>query len=625
MSDYTPSDADDSAKTDPSEPTESAASSESSPDLLVPPSRQGFRGALGGDGGGAFGNASHAPASVRHIDWAAAFPFVHLFKAFRVAIHPPKLMLALLAVLLIYGGGRALDGLFSLFGDDWRALPGEVERYERFHGEQAAVTPGPAAGGLLGGAVAPEPARPTGTFREFRAAEVERQAALLETRRQQVARTRGIENVGSISNNDLIDAVRTARDDEIEAAELELETAPDDLRDGVRRDRDRRIALAREQATLAEASIRERMGRGVWREFYEYEVAQFDRAIGGILALDFVGPRGVLASLYRMVWVAPVWAFTQHLIYSALLGVWTLVVLSILGGALARVAAVQVARDEKISLRSALRFSTGKFVSFLSAPLIPVLVIALIVASIAIVVLVLSLIGLIPNMGWVTEFGVAILLGVALLGGFVMALTFVGLIGGISLMYPTIAVEGTDSFDAISRSFSYLFARPWRLVFYALVSLAYGAVTFLFLRLFVWLVLACTHGAISLAVLQETAGTDLLQAMWPAPPSPDQLSHAVDYGALTWTQGVAAFIIAFWVYLVIALLAAYALSLYLSSGTIIYFLMRREVDATDLDEVYFDPADEEYAGYADVPEDPSADPENPPAAPPAGKPADAGQ
>ena len=101
--------------------------------------------------------------------------------------------------------------------------------------------------------------------------------------------------------------------------------------------------------------------------------------------------------------------------------------------------------------------------------------------------------------------------------------------------------------------------------------------------------LACTHGAISLAVLQETNGTDLLSAMWPAPASADALSHAVDYGALTWTQGVAAFIIAFWVYLLVALLAAYVLSLYLSSGTIIYFLMRREVDATDLDEVYFRP------------------------------------
>ena len=37
-----------------------------------------------------------------------------------------------------------------------------------------------------------------------------------------------------------------------------------------------------------------------------------------------------------------------------------------------------------------------------------------------------------------------------------------GTVGGFGLMYPTVAVEGSDSFDAISRSFSYVFARPWR-------------------------------------------------------------------------------------------------------------------------------------------------------------------
>ena len=41
-----------------------------------------------------------------------------------------------------------------------------------------------------------------------------------------------------------------------------------------------------------------------------------------------------------------------------------------------------------------------------------------------------------------------------------MTLILLGLTGGFNLMYPTIAVEGSDSFDAISRSFSYVYARP---------------------------------------------------------------------------------------------------------------------------------------------------------------------
>src|SRR4051812_40227702 len=58
----------------------------------------------------------NAAVTLRGIDWRSAFPFTLIFRSFRVAIHPSKLMLALLALLLIYGGGRILDGL-------WRARP----------------------------------------------------------------------------------------------------------------------------------------------------------------------------------------------------------------------------------------------------------------------------------------------------------------------------------------------------------------------------------------------------------------------------------------------------------------------------------------------------------------------
>ena len=54
--------------------------------------------------------------------------------------------------------------------------------------------------------------------------------------------------------------------------------------------------------------------------------------------------------------------------------------------------------------------------------------------------------------------------------GFVMTITLFGTIGGFNLMYPTIAVEGSDSFDAITRSFSYVYARPWRMLFYTLAG-----------------------------------------------------------------------------------------------------------------------------------------------------------
>src|SRR5688572_27212370 len=50
--------------------------------------------------------------TIRSINWREVFPFTHLFRAFRIAVHPSKLLLALAALLLIYLGGRVLDGLW---------------------------------------------------------------------------------------------------------------------------------------------------------------------------------------------------------------------------------------------------------------------------------------------------------------------------------------------------------------------------------------------------------------------------------------------------------------------------------------------------------------------------------
>src|SRR3954470_18512815 len=45
------------------------------------------------------------PQTIRAIHWRDVFPFLNLFRAFRVAIHPSKLVLGLLALLTIYAGG----------------------------------------------------------------------------------------------------------------------------------------------------------------------------------------------------------------------------------------------------------------------------------------------------------------------------------------------------------------------------------------------------------------------------------------------------------------------------------------------------------------------------------------
>ncbi len=65
--------------------------------------------------------------AIRGINWRETFPFTHLFRAFRIAMHPSKLVLGLIALLALYVGGRVLDGIWSPRS---LAVPGEVSLYE---------------------------------------------------------------------------------------------------------------------------------------------------------------------------------------------------------------------------------------------------------------------------------------------------------------------------------------------------------------------------------------------------------------------------------------------------------------------------------------------------------------
>jgi hypothetical protein len=266
-----------------------------------------------------------------------------------------------------------------------------------------------------------------------------------------------------------------------------------------------------------------------------------------------------------------------------------LTVWAIFGGAIARIAAVHVARDEKLSVRAALSFSASKFLSFVSAPLIPLIIIALV----GLVPLVAGFLSSIAYIGPVFYLLMSALFFILLAAGFIMTLVLIGLVAGLNLMYPTIAVEGSDSFDAISRAFSYVYARPWRMILYTSVAVIYGALCYLFVRLFIFLMLALTHRFLRLGMFREAPSAEnLLPAMWRGPSATGTLSYEPNWLALRWDQDIAAFLIAFWVYLLISVLGAFAISFYFTANTIIYYLMRHEVDATEMDDVYLEQSDE---------------------------------
>jgi hypothetical protein len=280
-------------------------------------------------------------------------------------------------------------------------------------------------------------------------------------------------------------------------------------------------------------------------------------------------------------------------------------------------AAVHAAREEKISIVQALKFALAKWPSFFTAPLIPLGVVFVLGG--------LILLGsLLANIPWVGAPLVGFLFFLALGLGLAIAFVLIGLVSGLGLMYPTIAVEGSDSFDAFSRSFAYVYARPWHAGLYALVALVYGVVCYLFVRLFAFLALSATYMFMRWGVWTggEALGqSDKVPVIW-RKPTWDFLYGNFNWDAMSGSETVAGVFIWLWVALVAAVVGAFLLSYASSSATIIYYLLRRKVDATDMDDVYVQESPETPAespiAAAETPSAPAAEPpgEAPPAANP---------
>lgn len=500
------------------------------------------------------------PQAIRAIDWKSAFPFTLIFRSFRVAIHPSKLVLALLALVLIYFGGRVLDAVWPA---SHRAVPTELAIY--FDTRDDA-----------------DPSKAFVTRRNDARDQVVR------------AHTSRLELIQKPSGTlgDIKAAILKQRDDTVVQANKLYDDLPTKT-EADARGRDNAIAAAYNRAVVEWKAAQSINGEGLFKTFYTLQSNIAHRAVQQAGAGEWLTAGGVIDQVIAFLTIGPGWAIRHHPVFFTLFGIYSLFIWAVFGGAIARIAAVHVARDEKISFRQALDFSTAKFLSFISAPIIPLAIIGFIgfvITAVAFIALTV-----VP---WVGPIFAGALYFLALIAGFIITLVLLGLLGGFNLMYPTIAVEGSDSFDAISRSFSYLFARPWRMGFYTLVAAVYGAICYVFMRYFVVVILSVTHMFTAMGVFKSADSTEpLWPVMWPAPTGAN-LTYELNELTLGPAQYMGAFLVAFWVHLVIAMLAAFAISFYVSANTIIYVLMRHEVDATELDDVYLEQTEEDFA---DVP------------------------
>lgn len=254
------------------------------------------------------------------------------------------------------------------------------------------------------------------------------------------------------------------------------------------------------------------------------------------------------------------------LAYSLLCCLWALLILGLFGGAIARIAALDLAREESIGWRPALAHSWSKLGSYIMAPLLPL-------GAVLLGILILSIPALLMRL----DFGVLLagfLWPLVLLAGLLMTIILVGVWLGWPLMFATLAVESSESFDALNRAYAYVYQRPLRFLFYVFVASVLGLIGSLLIYWFTDLVLYFSELAVSWG-----AGRDRMSAIrsWTLDDSPP--GHMA---------GVGATMILFWRNCVLTVAHGFQLAFFFTASTGIYLLLRRSVDAVELDEVYLE-------------------------------------
>ena len=325
--------------------------------------------------------------------------------------------------------------------------------------------------------------------------------------------------------------------------------------------------------------------RGVFSTLWNFCTARFNVAV--VSVLESVSPLDTASLLDKvsdvfdnlgLCAISLLWAIQKHPVYSVIFLTFVVLVVSFTGGAICRMAALEFSRGEKPGLTEAMKYSWQKLAGFIAAPTIPIVI--MVVAGALITTL--GVIGNIPVAGKIL---MSLGLPAALMLGLLISLFLVGTVVGFNLMFPTIAFEGTNGMDAISRSFAYVYAHPWAVTFYGFFAAVYGAISYLVVRFFAYLLLVITYIFLNLGIANASGNEDILGKLWTKPEFFNLLRENTE-AARNSTELAASILINSSVLVVVALLIAFLFTFYYSACTIIYSLLREKVDRVSSDKIY---------------------------------------
>jgi len=244
-------------------------------------------------------------------------------------------------------------------------------------------------------------------------------------------------------------------------------------------------------------------------------------------------------------------------VHAALAVLWVVAVGGIVGGAIARIALLQVSQMQGPGTLGAVRFALRFALPLIATPLFPLLVMGL-------CALICAGFGLLY---WLPAgIGSAVggtLLFIPLLLGLVMALLLFGLAAGWPLLHASVAAEAEDLLDALSRSFSYLNQRLGKFVLCVVLAWLIGIPGLLAVDL---LATAVTHMAAWGVGLSAPASS--LAGLSGPGAGESAIAQSVTAWPAFW-RGVIGLLVRGWIY-------AY----FWTAASFIYLLLRHDVDGT---------------------------------------------
>ncbi len=247
-------------------------------------------------------------------------------------------------------------------------------------------------------------------------------------------------------------------------------------------------------------------------------------------------------------------------IISLILGIPLIAILAISGGAIARSTAIEFAQGRFTTRDDTLGFTLKRTRQLVGAVVGPIIFCALIFLLIATAGLLLS----VPVLDVVGS----ILYAIGLLLGILATLVLMLHILALPLIVPALTIEGTDAFDAIQRSYAYVIGKPLR-------YLTYGCILIIL-------------GALSTTIFTIAAQTSIAMTDWAASffASDSATRVLTGEGELGATKSWAHFIIGLWRSIVELAIAGYIISVFFTSSSLLYLVVRRFCDGQGINEIW---------------------------------------